>query len=407
MKYSAQEVIQYVNEEDINFIRLVFCDVYGRQKSISIMPGELSRAFEYGVSFDASSVGGFGDEAHSDLFLRPDPETLAQVPWRPENGRAIRMFCTITKPNGEICEYDTRNILKKAIADAKKAGIEFSFGSELEFYLFKLDEKGNPTKEPYDNASYMDMVPEDRCENIRREICLGMEMMGIHPESSHHEEGPGQNEIDFRYSDPLSAADNAITFSSVVKTISNRNGIYADFQPKPLEHSPGNGMHINFSIKGNSKQELLEEAIAGILQYIPDMTLFLNPLKDSYKRLGSDKAPGYITWSAQNRSQLIRIPAAFGDYKRAELRSPDPACNPYIAYTLLIYAALEGIENHLQLPQAADINLYAVSEETLKQYVHLPQSLEKAKEIAINSSFIKEVLPTCLVEAYCNHEIIS
>ena len=174
MKYSAQEVIQYVNEEDINFIRLVFCDVYGRQKSISIMPNELSRAFEYGISFDASSVGGFGDEAHSDLFLRPDPETLAQVPWRPENGRAIRMFCTITKPNGEICEYDTRNILKKAIADAKKAGIEFSFGSELEFYLFKLDEKGNPTKEPYDNASYMDMVPEDRCENIRREICLGM-----------------------------------------------------------------------------------------------------------------------------------------------------------------------------------------------------------------------------------------
>ncbi len=203
MKYSAQEVIQYVNEEDINFIRLVFCDVYGRQKSISIMPSELSRAFEYGIAFDASSVGGFGDEAHSDLFLRPDPETLAQIPWRPENGRAIRMFCTITKPNGEICEYDTRNILKKAIADANKSGVEFSFGSELEFYLFKLDEKGNPTKEPYDNASYMDMVPEDRCENIRREICLGMKMMGIHPESSHHEEGPGQNEIDFRYSDPL------------------------------------------------------------------------------------------------------------------------------------------------------------------------------------------------------------
>ena len=322
MKYSAQEVIQYVNEEEINFIRLIFCDVYGRQKNISIMPSELSRAFEYGIAFDASSVGGFGDEMHSDLFLRPDPETLAQVPWRPENGRAIRMFCTITKPNGEVCEYDTRNILKKAIADAKKAGIEFSFGSELEFYLFKLDEKGNPTKEPYDNASYMDMVPEDRGENIRREICLNLEQMGIHPESSHHEEGPGQNEIDFRYSDPLTAADDSMAFQIIVKTIARRNGLFADFSPKPLPEKPGNGLHINMSVKNDESHALLNQMLAGIMEHIEELTVFLNPVKESYLRFGQAKAPKYISWSSENRSQLIRIPAASGEYRRAELRSP-------------------------------------------------------------------------------------
>ena len=323
MKYSAQEVIQYVNEEDINFIRLVFCDVYGKQKSIAIMPSELSRAFEYGIAFDASSVGGFGDESHSDLFLRPDPETLALLPWRPENGRAIRMFCTITKPNGEICEYDTRNILKKAIADAKKSGYEFSFGSELEFYLFKLDDNGNPTKEPYDNASYMDMVPEDRCENLRREICLGMEKMGIHPESSHHEEGPGQNEIDFRYSDPLTAADEAMAFQVIVKTIARRNGLYADFSPKPIADKPGNGLHINMSVKNDENHILLPQMLAGIMELIQDLTVFLNPVKESYLRFGQSKAPKYISWSGENRSQLIRIPAASGEYRRASFLS-DP-----------------------------------------------------------------------------------
>lgn len=407
MKYTKHEVMQFVEEEDVKFIRLAFCDVFGKQKNVSIMPDELPRAFDTGIAIDAWSIAGFDHDLHSDLFLHPDPSTLVVLPWRPEHGRVIRMFCDISWPDGAIFESDTRQILKKAVEKAQAKGLSFQFGAEMEFYLFNRDEYGNPTKAPYDHAGYMDIAPDDRGENIRREVCLTLEQMGIYPESSHHEEGPGQNEIDFRYSDPLSAADNAITFSSVVKTISNRNGIYADFQPKPLEHSPGNGMHINFSIKGNSKQELLEEAIAGILQYIPDITLFLNPLKDSYKRLGSNKAPGYVTWSAQNRSQLIRIPAAFGDYKRAELRSPDPACNPYIAYTLLIYAALEGIDNHLQLPQAADINLYTASEEILKQYMHLPQSLEKAIEIAKNSSFIKKILPPSLVEAYCNHEIIS
>ena len=401
MKYSAQEVIQYVNEEDINFIRLVFCDVYGRQKSISIMPSELSRAFEYGIAFDASSVGGFGDEAHSDLFLRPDPETLAQIPWRPENGRAIRMFCTITKPNGEICEYDTRNILKKAIADANKSGVEFSFGSELEFYLFKLDEKGNPTKEPYDNASYMDMVPEDRCENIRREICLGMKMMGIHPESSHHEEGPGQNEIDFRYSDPLTAADDAMAFQVIVKTIARRNGLYADFSPKPIADKAGNGLHINMSVKNDNNHILLPQMLAGIMEYIQELTVFLNPVKESYLRFGQSKAPKYISWSGENRSQLIRIPAASGEYRRAELRSPDPTTNPYLAYALLIYAGLYGIENKLDLPPAAEINFLKADKTTARQYKELPDTLEEAKALAQKSEFIKKHLPESIINIYC------
>lgn len=401
MKYSAQEVIQYVNEEDVKFIRLAFCDVYGRQKNISIMPSELPRAFEYGIAFDASSVGGFGDEMHSDLFLRPEPETLALLPWRPEHGRVIRMFCTITKPNGEVYECDTRSGLKKAIAAAKKSGIAFSFGSELEFYLFKLDENGNPTKEPYDDAGYMDMAPEDRGENIRREICLNLEQMGIHSESSHHEEGPGQNEIGFRYSDPLTAADDAMAFQTVVKTIARRNGLYADFSPKPLPGKPGNGFHINMSVKNDENHILLPHMLAGIMEYIQELTVFLNPVEESYARFGQSKAPKYISWSSENRSQLIRIPAASGEYRRAELRSPDPTTNPYLAYALLIYAGLYGIENKLDMPPAAQINFFKADKTTARQYKELPDTLAEAKTLAMNSKFVSEHLPQSIISIYC------
>ena len=207
MKCSKQEVIQYVQEEDVKFIRLAFCDVFGKQKNISIMPEELPRAFEHGISFDASAITGFGDETHSDLLLHPEPDTLSVLPWRPEHGKVIRMFTKITYPDGKPFECDTRSLLKKAVKDAEEAGYHFSFGAEEEFYLFLLDENDFPTERPYDYAGYMDLAPEDKGENIRREICLMLEQMGIHPESSHHEEGPGQNEIDFRYSDPLTAAD--------------------------------------------------------------------------------------------------------------------------------------------------------------------------------------------------------
>lgn len=239
MKYSKQEVLQYVQEEDVKFIRLAFCNVFGKQKNISIMPDELPRAFAYGIAIDGSAIAGFGDEAESDLLLHPEPDTLMVLPWRPEHGRVVRMFCSISYPDGRPFICDTRSLLKKATSDAESAGISFAFGPEMEFYLFQLDAEGQPTKTPYDNAGYMDIAPEDKCENVRREICLLLEQMGIYPESSHHEEGPGQNEIDFRYSDPLTAADNTLTFQAVVKTVAQRNGLYADFSPKPLRHQPG------------------------------------------------------------------------------------------------------------------------------------------------------------------------
>ena len=402
MKYSKEEVIQYVREEDVKFIRLAFCDVFGKQKNISIMPQELSRAFEYGIAIDASAIAGFGDENQSDLFLHPEADTLAPLPWRPEHGRVVRMFCNITYPNGKIFECDTRSILKNAIQKARISGYQFFFGAEQEFYLFKLDDNGNPTKEPYDNAAYMDIAPEDKGENIRREVCLTLEQMGIQPESSHHEEGPGQNEIDFRYSDPLTAADNTMTFQTVVKTTAQRNGLYADFSPKPLENKPGNGFHINISVKSSYEADNTKYLIAGILDKVADMTAFFNSTESSYRRFGSSKAPKYISWSRENRSQLVRIPAAVGEYRRIELRSPDPSANTYLVFALIIYAVLDGIENRLKLPAPADSNLFKADANTLASFEQLPGSLKSASAIAANSNFIRKNIPDAILNTDCN-----
>lgn len=402
MKYSQQEIIQYVQEEDVKFIRLAFCDVFGKQKNISIMPNELPKAFTYGIAIDASAIDGFGDETHSDLFLHPEPDTLMPLPWRPEEGSVVRMFCNITYPNGTPFEYDSRMILKQAIEEASKEGLQFFFGTEQEFYLFQLDDHGEPTKIPYDHAGYMDIAPEDKGENIRREICLTLEQMGIRPESSHHEQGPGQNEIDFRYSDPLTAADNAMTFQTVVKAIALRNGLYADFSPKPLHHQPGNGFHINISVKSTYDQDCMNSMIAGILDKASEMTLFLNPLENSYERFGQDKAPRYISWSSENRSQLVRVPAALGEYRRAELRSPDPAANSYLAFALLIYASMYGIKENLELPEPADLNLFKAPIEVLANFRQLPGNLPVACQEAKNSSFIKKCIPKTITELYCS-----
>ena len=401
MRYSKEEVMQYVAEEDVKFIRLAFCDVFGRQKNISIMPDQLSRAFEYGIAFDASAIDGFGDEARSDLFLHPDPSTLSWLPWRPEQGKVVRMFCSITYPDGRPFECDTRTLLKNAADDAKRSGYTFYFGAEQEFYLFELDDKNMPTKIPYDNAGYMDIAPEDKGENVRREICLTLEQMGIFPESSHHEEGPGQNEIDFRYTEALSAADNVMTFQTVVKTTARRNGLYADFSAKPLDDEPGNGFHVNISVRNSAGLDKLNEMIAGILDKAVPMTVFLDPTEDSYKRLGQMKAPRYVSWSAENRSQLIRVPAASGEYRRAELRSPDPTANPYIALTLMIRAGLYGIENGIVLPAPTDINLYKADEKTLSPLKKLPQSLTAAKAAALSDEFIRKYVPERIIDIYC------
>lgn len=401
MKYSNQEVIQYIQEDNVKFIRLAFCDVFGKQKNISIMPDELPHAFEYGIAIDASAIIGFGDETHSDLLLHPDADTLMPLPWRPEHGRVVRMFCTISYPDGRTFECDSRSILKQAVLDAERANCQFFFGAEQEFYLFHLDENGNPTKEPYDTAGYMDIAPEDRGENIRREICLTLEQMGILPESSHHEEGPGQNKINFRYSGPLTAADNAMTFQTVVKTVARRNGLYADFGPKPLADKPGNGFHVNLSVKSSDNTDYMNYMIAGILAKISDMTVFLNPLESSYQRFGVNKAPKFISWSSENRSQLIRVPAAMGEYRRAELRSPDSSSNTYLAFALMIYASLYGIQNKLELQEAADINLFKADAETLAKFEPLPADLKSARAIAGRSDFIREHIPEPILELYC------
>ena len=402
MKYSKGEVMQYVREEDVKFIRLAFCDVFGRQKNISIMPEELPRAFEYGIAFDASAIAGFGDETKCDLLLHPDPDTLMILPWRPEHGKVVRMFTSISYPDGTPFECDTRSLLKRAVEDARRAGYTFAFGAEQEFYLFELDEKNKPTKIPYDEAGYMDIAPEDRGENIRREICLTLEQMGIRPESSHHEEGPGQNEIDFRYSDPLTAADNTMTFQTIVKTVARRNGVHVDFGPKPLEDKPGNGFHINMSVKPCDDPDNLYYMIAGVLDKIVEMTAFLNPTKASYQRFGTHKAPGYVSWSSENRSQLVRIPAAVGEYRRAELRSPDPLANPYLAFALMIYAALSGLESRQPLPEAANINLYKADAQTLSRFRKLPETLNAACSIAAESDFIKAHIPAAILDIYCH-----
>ncbi len=402
MKYSKEEVLQFVREEDVKFVRLSFCDVFGKQKNISIMPDELPRAFEYGIAFDASAIVGFGDESRSDLLLHPEAETLMLLPWRPEHGKVVRMFTSISYPDGTPFECDTRRLLRQAMADAKKAGYHFAFGAEQEFYLFQLDENGNPTGQTYDTAGYMDIAPEDRGENIRREICLTLEQMGIRPESSHHEEGPGQNEIDFRYSDALTAADNTLTFQTIVKTIARRNGLFVDFSAKPLDGEPGNGFHVNMSVRPSNGSENLCYMIAGILDKVNEITAFLNPTEESYRRLGQCKAPKYISWSGENRSQLVRVPAAVGEYRRAELRSPDPSANPYLTFALLIYASLYGLENKLDLPNPTNLNLFKASEQELAQLQRLPEDLPTACRIAAQSSFVRGHIPAAILDIYCN-----
>ena len=282
-------------------------------------------------------------------------------------------------------------------------------GTECEFYLFKTDEEGEPTMITHDKGGYFDIAPIDKGENIRREICLCLEEMGIKPESSHHEQGPGQNEIDFKYSDSLTAADNFITFKSVVKAIATRNGLFASFLPKPIADESGNGLHINLSLLKNGtnifennkwEQENAKNFIAGILSKAKEITAFLNPLVNSYERFGKFEAPKYISWSHQNRSQLIRIPAATGEKTRMELRSPDSSINPYIAFSLIIGAGLYGIENSIELPEAVNENLYTTSDEVLNNIEKLPESLEEAINIAKNSEFIKDIIGEEVLKRY-------
>jgi len=386
--YTESEVLDYVNEEDVKFVRLAFFDLNGVQKNISIMADQLKSAFNNGVSFDASAIYGFESPEKSDLFLYPDPTTLSVLPWRPNTGKVVRMFCAIKYSDGRDYEKDFRTMLKKTVEKVRKeAGLEFRIGTEIEFYLFKLDSEGEATKIPFDNAGYMDIAPEDKGENIRREICFTLEQMGIQPEASHHEEGPGQNEIDFHYSDAVSAADNAATFKWIVRTRAANQGLYADFSPKPLAEKAGSGFHINLSCTDPEKNKY---AMAGILKHAEEITAYLNCKEDSYKRLGEHKAPKYICWGKENRLAFIRVPAVTNpDSQRMEIRSADCECNIYLVLTLLINAALDGIKNKIQAPEEIPAGKNPADINGIKL---LPDTLEEAKKIAEKSSFIKEIL---------------
>lgn len=400
MNYSYEEILDFIEQEDVKFIRLAFFDIHGNQKNVSIMPEELPRAFSDGISFDASAIDGFNNQVQSDLFLFPIPSTLNILPWRPSQGKVIRMFCEIHYPDGRPFEKDSRFLLRNAINTAKEKGIQVHFGSEFEFYLFKTDENGEPTREPFDHAGYMDVAPADRGENVRREICLTLLEMGIHPEASHHEEGPGQNEIDFRHSEPMLSADNAMNFISVVEATAASNGLWADFSPKPLADAPGNGLHINVSVKSKDGSDPMPAFMAGIMAHIKEITLFLNPTEKSYQRLGVRKAPKYITWSPENRSPLIRIPSAKGSGRRFELRSPDPDTNLYLAYALLIHAGLDGIEKKLSLPEATNVNLYTANSLFTEGLDTLPSTLEEAVNEAKKSQFVSRILPSDFLEQF-------
>lgn len=401
--YTENEVMEFIQEEDVKFIRLAFFSLTGKQKNISIMANELPRAFKNGVSFDASSILGFQTPDKSDMFLHPDPSTLAVLPWRPSSGKVVRMFCDIRYPDGTPYEKDCRHLLKTAVKKAKEEfSVELMFGSEIEFYLFKLDENGEPTKIPFDNAGYMDIAPEDKGENIRREICFTLEQMGIMPEASHHEEGPGQNEIDFHYANALTCADNTSTFKWIVRTKAASNGLFADFSAKPFSDKPGSGMHINISchsIDKSNKTDYMPQILAGILKHIEEITLFLNPNINSYDRLGECKAPKYISWGNENRSQLIRIPASKNE-KRIELRSPDPKANPYLSFTLLIYAALDGIKNNLIPPAPTESNLFTAKKDLTSSLKMIPDTIEEAKRKTASSEFVKNILGEDLVKSF-------
>lgn len=403
METTIHEVLDFVQENDVKFIRLAFCDIFGNQKNIAIMPTELPRAFTQGIHFDASALKGFLNVEASDLLLFPDPSTLSLLPWRPTQGRVIRFYCDIKYPDGTPFEGDGRHILRLSIARAKSLGYSCAMGTASEFYLFELDDMGRPTFVPHDHGEYFDVAPLDKGENVRRQICLTLEEMGIQPETSHHEEGPSQHEIDFRYADMMEAADNFVTFKWVVKSAATSNGLYASFMPKPLPGAQGNGLHLSFSITKGGKNlfeptfdtsQEGQQFVAGILNHVAEISAFGNPLTNSYSRLGSFKAPKYITWSHQNRSPLLTVPiTASGAPARIQVRAFDGCINPYIVFALLIHAGLNGIEQKLALPPACDQNLFTACAEITSQYEALPATLLDAIAKAKDSEFVRAILP--------------
>ncbi len=406
-KYARQDIVRMVKEENVRFIRLQFTDILGELKNVTITPAELGHALDNQCMFDGSSIEGFVRIEESDMFLRPDPDTFLISPWDTQNGRVARLICDIYLPDGTPFEGDPRRVLRRAISRAEKLGYTFNVGPECEFFLFNTDEFGHPTTVTHDTAGYFDLGPSDLGESCRRDICLNLEELGFEIEASHHEVAFAQHEIDFKYDAALPAADRLMTFKLVVKTCAAANGLCATFMPKPIENRAGSGMHVNMSLTKDGKNVFFDPEsdsgfsriglnfVAGIMKHSTGICAVTNPTVNSYKRLVPGfEAPCHIAWTLSNRSALIRIPAARGDGTRAELRSPDPTCNPYLAFALLLSAGLDGVERDLTPPPAVASNIYGIAEEDLRQkrIEALPRSLEEAVEKMKADPLVREAL---------------
>lgn len=415
-KFTREDITRLAKEENVKYIRLQFTDILGTIKNVEIPVSQLEKALDNKMMFDGSSIEGFVRIEESDMLLTPDLDTWVVFPWTAEKGKVARLICDIYKTDGTPFEGDPRNNLKRVLAEARELGFtNFNLGPEPEFFLFKLDEKGEPSLELNDNGGYFDLAPTDLGENCRRDIVLELEEMGFEIEASHHEVAPGQHEIDFKYADAITACDNIQTFKLVVKTIARKHGLHATFMPKPLFGINGSGMHCNVSLfKGKENAfydtkgdlELSETAyqfIAGIIKHAPNFTAVTNPTVNSFKRLVPGyEAPCYVAWSAQNRSPLIRIPASRGLSTRVEVRSVDPAANPYLALAVILKAGLDGIKNNLTPPAPVDRNIYVMSKEEREEVgiIDLPPTLHAAIETLLADEVIKDALGAHLLEHF-------
>ncbi len=408
MGYTKQKILNMAETEDVEFIRLQFTDLFGTLKNVAITKSQLAKALDNKIMFDGSSIEGFARIEESDMYLYPDYDTFEILPFRPHQGKVARMICDVYKPDGTQLENDPRFILKKVLKEAADMGYTFNVGPECEFFLFHTDDNGGPTTITHENAGYFDLGPTDLGENARRDIVLNLEEMGFEVEASHHEVAPAQHEINFKYGEALETADRIMTYKLTVKTIAKRHGLYASFMPKPKYGAAGSGMHINMSLSdkdGNNifadtsdENGLSKEAysfIAGIMEHMRAMSAITNPIVNSYKRLVPGyEAPTYIAWSATNRSPLIRVPAAKGPGTRIELRCPDCACNPYLAFAVCLAAGLDGIKRGLTPPASVQQDIFEMTEnERLEAGIQsLPRNLYEAIHEMKKSEFMKDVL---------------
>ncbi len=387
------DILKQAQELGVKFIHLQFTDLMGAMKNVSITIKQLEKALNNEIMFDGSSIDGFARIEESDMYLRPDITTFEIFPWEKSSQPEARLICDIYTADGNPFEGDPRYILKKELKKAADMGYSMCVGPECEFYLFKVDENGAPTLTTNDTAGYFDLAPVDLGESARRDMVTALEQMDFEIEASHHECGDGQHEIDFKYSDALSAADNIMTFKHVVRVIAQKHNMHATFMPKPLKKQPGSGMHLNQSLFKNGENIFCDENgldglsdeayryIAGILKHAKGLCAVTNPTVNSYKRLVPGyEAPVYIAWSHKNRSPLVRIPAKRGVSTRIELRNPDPAANPYLALAASLAAGLDGIENKLAIPEAINSNLYhmTLAEKAAKHVQCLPETLKEA-----------------------------